>query len=202
METNFFGALKLTQALLPHFRARKSGDFVFVGSYSGLKGNMAVSAYSASKFALESLHDSLRMEGASFGIRSLIFEPGICRTEVFKTYKGKTGNLQRTTVEELAPVRSFMDKLEDAITGNEVGDPKKVVSIIVDMVKGEGVAQGREIPDRLPLGTDALTAVKPKHETMLEQWRDWKDVITSIDLDDVIEKGDPPEYVKMMAAAF
>ncbi|KAL5388658.1 hypothetical protein DPSP01_002763 [Paraphaeosphaeria sporulosa] len=198
-ETNFFGALKMTQALLPHFRARKTGDFVFIGSIYGLVGNMACTSYSATKFALESLHDGLIQEGAPFGIRSLMFEPGVCRTEVVKNSKEKVDTTHRKMVEELAPIRSFIDTVHEAMLGNEVGDPKKVVKVMVDIVKGEGVAEGKEIPNRLPLGSDALVAVQPKHETMLKQWGDWKDVILSTDCDDVIERGNP-EYVTMMQA--
>lgn len=83
--------------------------------------------------------------------------------------------------------------------GHEVGDPKKVVKIMVDCVRGEGVAAGREVPDRLPLVSDALVAVQPKQEKMLKQWKEWEDVILSTDCDDIKEKGDP-EYVKFLQA--
>lgn len=187
----------MTQALLPHFRSRKAGDFVFIGSIYGLAGQMACVSYSATKFALEGLHDALRVEGAPFGIRSLMFEPGVCRTEVVKNASQEAAPTARKVVEELAPIRYFLDGIMAAMLGNEVGDPKKVVKIMVDIVKGEGVAEGKEIPDRLPLGSDALVAVQPKHETMLKQWEEWKDVILSTDCDDVAERGDP-EYVKML----
>jgi NAD(P)-dependent dehydrogenase (short-subunit alcohol dehydrogenase family) len=196
-ETNFFGSLKMTQALLPHYRSRKTGDIVFIGSIYGLTGQMACVSYSATKFALEGLHDALRMECSSFGIRSFMFEPGICRTEVVKTASQNLDTTPRKEVEELTPMRSFIHAINAVLPGNESGDPKKVVSIIVDIVRGEGVAEGKEIPDRLPLGSDALIAVQPKHENMLKQWGEWKDVILSTDCDDVAERGEP-EYLKML----
>lgn len=187
----------MTQALLPHFRSRKAGDIVFIGSIYGLTGIMGAVSYSATKFALEGLHDALRAEGAPFGIRSLMFEPGVCRTEVTKT----ADQIQETTpqmqVEELATFREFLKALNKALPGNEVGDPKKVVKIIVDVVRGEGVAEGKDIPDRLPIGSDALAAVQSKPETMLKQWAEWKDVIESTDCDDVKDR-EEPLYMKMM----
>lgn len=187
----------MTQALLPHFRARKTGNFVFISSIYGLVSNMAGISYSATKFALESLHEGLIQEGAPFGIRSFSFEPGFCRTEITKPSDAEVSKKNRNVVEELAPLRSFMNTVQDAIVGNQVGDPKKVVKIMVDIVRGEGVAEGKEVPDRLPLGSDALVAIQPKHENMLKQWEEWNDVILSTDCDDVKEQGDP-EYVKML----
>jgi hypothetical protein len=72
-------------------------------------------------------------------------------------------------VEELAPIGSFIHALNALLPVNEKCDPKKVVGIIVDIVRGEGVAEGKEIPNRLLLRSDALIAVQPKHD-MLKQW--------------------------------
>ncbi|KAL1600768.1 hypothetical protein SLS60_007156 [Paraconiothyrium brasiliense] len=196
-ETNFFGSLKMTQALLPHFRSRKAGDIVFIGSIYGLTGISGGVSYSATKFALEGLHDALLQEGKPFNIRSLMFEPGVCRTEVSKNATQFLGTAPKKEVEELAPMRNFLTALNAALQGNEVGDPKKVVKVMVDFVRGEGVAEGKEVPDRLPIGSDALIAVQPKQDAIRKQWEEWKDVILSTDCDNVAGR-EEPEYIKMI----
>jgi len=60
--TNVFGVIKVTRAVLPHFRERRSGTLVFISSRSGWYGDAFVSAYSGSKFALEGLVEGLRWE--------------------------------------------------------------------------------------------------------------------------------------------
>lgn len=187
----------MVQAILPYYRARKSGDIVFISSIYGLTAQPGCVSYAATKFALEGLHEALLMENAQFGIRSFIFEPGVCRTHVCETAKSTLEEKHHNFVEELAPMRNFLHQINRAMGGNEVGDPKKVVKIIVDMVRGEGVAEGREVPHRLPLGSDALIAVQPKPEAMLKEWKEWENVILSTDCDDV-KGGEEPEYVKLL----
>ena len=79
-ETNFFAVLRMSQAVLPGMRDRGSGIIVNVGSVLGCIGSPAVGAYSATKFALVGLTSVLRMELAQFGIRAVLIEPGLFRT--------------------------------------------------------------------------------------------------------------------------
>ncbi|MGC1345984.1 MAG: SDR family oxidoreductase [Methyloceanibacter sp.] len=83
METNFFGVLKLTRALLPTFRAQKRGRIVLVSSQAALAGQPANSIYSASKWALEGWAESLAYELHDFGIQIIVVEPGPYRTEIW-----------------------------------------------------------------------------------------------------------------------
>ncbi|KAJ4304826.1 hypothetical protein N0V90_000354 [Kalmusia sp. IMI 367209] len=193
-ETNFFGSIKMIQAVLPHMRARRSGDVVFIGSMYGLSGQLSAVGYSATKFALEGVHDVLRTEVAQFGIRSLMFEPGICRTSVMqKTHPPAPANF----FDDYKPLRDLTTAVMTALPGYEVGDPKKVVKVMVDLIRGEGVAKGREVPDRLILGTDTPESVKPKIEGMMKQWEEWDEVIMSTDCEDVAGR-EEPEYAKMI----
>ncbi len=82
METNFGGVLGMTQAVLPKMRAQRSGKIINVSSIAGLMGLPFRSIYSASKFAVEGLTESLRLEVAQFGIQVCSLQPGSIRTEI------------------------------------------------------------------------------------------------------------------------
>src|SRR5207248_6071662 len=82
-ETNFFGHVSVTKAILPVMRAQKSGHIIMVSSISGLVGQPVVSSYSASKFALEGWSEALRIETHSLGIRVVLVEPGAFATDIW-----------------------------------------------------------------------------------------------------------------------
>jgi NAD(P)-dependent dehydrogenase (short-subunit alcohol dehydrogenase family) len=95
-ETNFFGVIRVTQAVLPHMREKRSGRILMMGSVSGLVTPPTQGAYSASKHALEALSNALRLELYSFGIEVCLIEPGYIVTnianvavELTKAYKEK-----------------------------------------------------------------------------------------------------------------
>jgi len=82
-ETNFFGHVATTKAVLPTMRAQKSGHIIMVTSIAGRVGQPVVSSYSASKFALEGWSESLRIETHSLGIRVALVEPGAFETDIW-----------------------------------------------------------------------------------------------------------------------
>ena len=97
-ETNFFGVLRVTRAVLPHMRERRSGRILMMSSLSGLVTPPTQGAYSSSKHALEGLSNALRMELYSFGIDVVLIEPGYIITgiqkaaaELSKPYVKKAG---------------------------------------------------------------------------------------------------------------
>lgn len=79
-DTNFFGTLAVTRALLPHFRARRAGHVINLSSGCGLAGMAGLAIYSASKFALEGLSEALAGEVAAFGVKVTLVEPGAVRS--------------------------------------------------------------------------------------------------------------------------
>lgn len=83
METNFFGVLELTRALLPTFRAQRSGRIVVVSSESAFAGQPANSIYCASKWAIEGWAESLAFEVTQFGIDVVLIEPGPYVTDIW-----------------------------------------------------------------------------------------------------------------------
>jgi NAD(P)-dependent dehydrogenase (short-subunit alcohol dehydrogenase family) len=82
-ETNFFGAVAMTKAVLPVMRQQRSGHIIQVSSISGLQGAISVSSYSASKHALEGWSESLRLEVNSLGVKVVLVEPGAFDTGVW-----------------------------------------------------------------------------------------------------------------------
>jgi NAD(P)-dependent dehydrogenase (short-subunit alcohol dehydrogenase family) len=79
-ETNFFGLIRVTQAVLPNMRRRKSGTIVNISSGAGRFGFPSGSAYVSTKFAVEGLSESISYELEPFGIKVVIVEPGVIRT--------------------------------------------------------------------------------------------------------------------------
>jgi NAD(P)-dependent dehydrogenase (short-subunit alcohol dehydrogenase family) len=85
METNFFGVLELTRALLPTFRAQRSGRILIVSSQAGFAGQPANSIYCASKWALEGWAESIAYEVDPFGIDVILVEPGPYKTQIWRS---------------------------------------------------------------------------------------------------------------------
>jgi len=86
-ETNLFGVLRVTQAVLPHMRARRHGRILMMSSVAGLISPPTYGAYSSSKHALEGLSNSLRLEMYSFGVEVILIEPGYIQTNFQQTVK-------------------------------------------------------------------------------------------------------------------
>ncbi len=83
-DTNFFGTVAVTQTVVPHMRARGKGRVVFLSSVAGLIGSLGLSAYSATKFAIEGFGESIAIELALHGISVSLIEPGNVNTPIWK----------------------------------------------------------------------------------------------------------------------
>ena len=125
--------------------------------------------------------ESLHRETAPLGIRTLLIEPGRFRTKLLSSGKRKTVTSVIPEYAELSQCKIRGLAEEDQ---RQPGDPVKLVAIIIDLVKGEGVATGKEIPFRLPLGTDAYDGMKAKCEESLRQLEGWRSVIMSTAFDE------------------
>ncbi|KAF1998344.1 short-chain oxidoreductase [Amniculicola lignicola CBS 123094] len=176
---NFFGVVKTTQAILPHFRAQKAGTIVFMGSVGGIAGDPGAGPYCSTKHALEGWYECLKIETAPFGIRSIIFELGHFRTKVFNP---EHIQIRSSAIEDYTPLRTMVEGFIRGVDGNQPGDPKQAVEVILDVIRGEGAAEGKAFPDRLPLGGDCLVAMRKKAVSNLTVCNEWEDVIRSTDI--------------------
>lgn len=165
METNFFGAVSVTRALLPQFRAQKSGAIVNISSMGGQLAFPGFGAYAASKFALEGISEALAQELRPLGIKVLIVEPGQFRTDL-------AGNAMRHMPEiagyseSVGPIRQFARTMH----GTQAGDPLKAARAI------EVALHAEETPLRLQLGRDAVDAIRAHAEKLVADLNCWEKV--------------------------
>ena len=140
LSTNLFGALSLTRALLPHFRARDTGTIVFIGSLLGFVAEPTSTAYAISKYAMEGVADCLRAELALVApnVRTTIFEPGAFRTAQLSSNNLKWDHSQRP--EAYARLGEKIKGMLDWSSGRQPGSVEKGVEVMIDVVKGVGVA--------------------------------------------------------------
>ena len=155
-ETNFFGLIRTTQAVLPIMRDQKSGIIINISSGLGRFGIATNSAYVSSKFAVEGLTESISYELEPFGIRTIIIEPGIIKTNFLNSPK-----LARKARDPNSPYKNFMQNSEKGINKlNESGqDPGIVANIIKESIEdtnprlrylaGKDVEQIMEIKNKL-----------------------------------------------------
>lgn len=175
-QANFFGPLNVYRAILPHFREKRSGLLVTIGSMSAWYPLPGVNLYNSSKAALRSISLGLQSEVAGFGIKHCLIEPGYFRTEL----ANPNANLAKLTEEDrltdYAELNAVLDKTLDQIYGNELGDTAKGAEIIYEVLTGSGVAKGRDVPPFFPLGSDAVTAITKSAEQTLKEIKEWADI--------------------------
>ncbi len=165
LETNFFGAVAVTRAFLPTFRAQRSGAIVNISSLGGQLSVAGFGAYSASKFALEGLSEALAQEMKPFGVKVLIVEPGAFRTDFAGAALKQMPEIEAYR-EAVGGTRSFAHGMHQT----QEGDPRKAAAAIVKALASS------ETPLRLPLGADAVNAVRGHAEALLADLGKWEAV--------------------------
>jgi NAD(P)-dependent dehydrogenase (short-subunit alcohol dehydrogenase family) len=141
-DTNFFGVIAVTNAILPVMRAKKQGRIINMSSISGRIGFPGLSAYTASKHALEGYSESLRLELKPFGIDVSLIEPGSYQTNIWSS-------VDQFEINADSPYFSYMKGLLNEIEGGKgkFGDPMEVTKLAAQ------IASQAKSPDlRYPIG--------------------------------------------------
>jgi hypothetical protein len=120
--------------------------------------------------------ESLWRETEPLGLRTLLIEPGRFRTLLLSSSNLKVA---QSSIPEYIGRSEDLRKMLAMEDRAQPGDVQKGVSIILDLVRAEGVAAGKKIPFRLPLGADCYETIKEKCEETLRLLDEWKDVINS-----------------------
>ena len=175
LETNFFGPLDVTRAVLPVMRAQRSGHVVTISSLAGLIGQSFCSAYASSKFALEGWMESLAPEVAPFGIRTTVVEPGFFRTELL----GKDSTrYAEPSVEDYRESTTATIAAWSGMSGRQSGDPAKLARALVQLAALD------EPPARWVAGADAVEAVEGKARELLAQVEAHRDLSSHLTHDE------------------
>jgi NAD(P)-dependent dehydrogenase (short-subunit alcohol dehydrogenase family) len=160
LETNVFGPLRVTQAVLPAFREQGHGHVVQVSSIGGVGAFANLGAYHASKWALEALSESLASEVAELGVRVTLLEPG-----------GYATDWAGSSARHSAPLAAYDHVREAAATrrgGHSPGDPRAAAAALLEVVDHPAP------PLRLLLGATAHDVVRGVYEQRLGEWSAWE----------------------------
>jgi NAD(P)-dependent dehydrogenase (short-subunit alcohol dehydrogenase family) len=163
-ETNVFGLVDITKAVLPIMREQRSGLIVNVSSIGGIASFAATGYYHATKYAVEGLSESLALEVKPLGIDVLIVEPGPFRTN----WAGPSIKESATQIEAYASTAGERRKQTAARSGNQAGDPVRAAQAIID------AALSDQPPLRLLLGKAALELAYKKLDFMRKDFDTWK----------------------------
>jgi NAD(P)-dependent dehydrogenase (short-subunit alcohol dehydrogenase family) len=147
METNFFGALAVTRAVLPAMRARRSGRIVVVSSIAAYAAQATLSVYAASKWAVEGWAEALAVELAPFGLQVALVEPGTYRTAIWDN-----AVIAGTDASPYAPLRQTAEARFRSMVDKTARDPREVGDRVVKLL------ETRRMPLRSPVGPDAKGA--------------------------------------------
>ena len=156
-ETNFFGVIAVTQAVLPAMRKQKSGKIINMSSISGKFGFPGLSAYAASKHAIEGYSESLRLELKPFGIDVVLVEPGSYKTNIWQS-------VEKVSLRDQSPYESSMKSIKYELKRSEAsyGDPQDVARLVA------GIASAQAPKLRYPIGKGV------KNSLLIKSLLPWK----------------------------
>ncbi|HYW31193.1 MAG TPA: oxidoreductase [Gemmatimonas sp.] len=170
-ETNFFGPLNLTRALLPQMRAARRGHIVNISAAAAVSNYAGFGVYGGAKAALELTSESLRAELQPLGIKVTLVEPGPFRTAFIAR------GMEKGAVEiddYNASARKF-GRLLASMDGKQPGDPARAASAIVHTVLSD------DAPLRLPLGKYMIRKLRDKAATLVREADKWEALASDTD---------------------
>ena len=175
METNFFGPLNVTRAILPVMRRQRSGHVITITSAAGIIGQEFCAAYAASKFALEGWMESLRYDVQPYGIHTTIVEPGFFRTELL--VEGASSIWPELSIDDYAERTTQTIAAWKSMNGQQGGDPAKLGAALV------AIAGMDTPPLRFVAGADVVAGVEQKAQLLLDQVNAHRELSSSMALE-------------------
>jgi NAD(P)-dependent dehydrogenase (short-subunit alcohol dehydrogenase family) len=171
VETNLFGPINVTRAVLPVMRSQRSGLVIAISSLAGMVGTEFGSAYSTSKFGMEGWIEALTPEVAPFGIHTMIVEPGYFRTDLLTP---ESTRFTSSSIPDYAERTEQTIAAWKAVNGRQPGDPAKLAAALVS------IAQRENPPLRWVAGADAVAGVEKKAKDLLAQIDAYRDLSSSL----------------------
>jgi NAD(P)-dependent dehydrogenase (short-subunit alcohol dehydrogenase family) len=172
-DTNVFGLLNVTRAVIPHLRRQASGHIINISSVFGYLNNVpGFGIYGSTKYAVEGLSEGFAVELKPFGVRVTAVAPGLFSTDFVSTdsYQGSAVVLDAYK-ETVGAVRAFAGQLH----GNQPGDPAKLAAVIIQLAASENP------PLHLPVGRDSVKSFREKIAQSVADVDQWEAVSTSTD---------------------
>lgn len=175
-QANVLGPLNLYRAVLPHLRGKGQGTLVTIGSMAAWYPMDSCNLYNASKAALRAATLGLAGEVEGFGIQHCLVEPGFFRTGLLKPDANFAGTPPSTRLPEYDEINRVADDNFKNYNGKQLGNPVKGASIIYEVVTSTGVAEGKPLPEFLPLGSDASTEISKAAQKTLDGIDEWRSI--------------------------
>lgn len=169
-DTNVFGLIEMTKAILPQMRQQKSGHILNISSVAGFSATPGFGIYNATKFAVEGLSEALAGEVASFGIKVTIIEPGPFRTD-FANRSLAVSKAMPAYDEAMKATRLYIKNAD----GNQAGDPVRAAKAMIAIVNDA------HPPVRIPFGKIALERINLKMKNFSEDLKKWNKTIIETD---------------------
>ena len=172
--TNVFGVAATLQAALPYLRSRRRGHLMAVTSMGGLMAVPGMSAYCASKFAVEGMLESIAQEVAGLGIHVTAIEPGSFRTD----WAGRSMTRAQRSITDYDALFDPIRQARITASGNQLGNPRKAGQAVLAILD-EGAP-----PRHLVLGSDALRLVRSARAAVDRDIGQWEKLSRSTDFAD------------------
>lgn len=160
IETLLFGPMNVTRSVLPQMRRQRAGLLLTISSTAGITGGMFLSAYAAAKFGVEGWMESLSSEVETFGIRTMLVEPGFFRTELLSA---ESTTYAQPGIADYAERTRATVAAWSGMDGKQDGDPAKLASALVQL------AELQDPPARFAAGADAVQVFEAKAHLLLAQ---------------------------------
>jgi NAD(P)-dependent dehydrogenase (short-subunit alcohol dehydrogenase family) len=176
LETNLFGVINVTRAVIPVMRANDGGQIIQISSIVGRIGaRPGMAAYSCAKWAVEAFSEVLNAEVAEFGIRTIVVEPGGLRTD----WAGASMIAAPCPPEYANTVGRANDARKNEIDGRQAGDPARAAELIVEL------ADMTDPPFRVVLGRRAIASAQRAATNWLKELAEWSEFGGRADFPDV-----------------